>query len=161
MQFSMTKSQKIVAESHGSRLTRRDLLSLGMISLGGLAFSRSFLANIAFGKISELNLPAFLTIDLVGGAALAGNFLVGGRGGSLDLLPSYSKLGYNPLSTKLDSRFGLPSPSDVSGMFKGLVKNLSPEAQAQTRITSLLTKVSMMALSIQRAHLGLSRATST
>ncbi|MCX6123657.1 MAG: hypothetical protein NTV34_02745 [Proteobacteria bacterium] len=137
MNYKLTKSQKLILESHDVKLSRRNLLGLGVISVGGLVYSRSLLSSIAFGNIAELNFPAFLTIDLVGGAALAGNFLVGGRGGSNDLLPSYSKLGYEPSTAQLDARFGLPSPSDVSGIFKGITQKLSLEAQSLTRITSI------------------------
>jgi hypothetical protein len=132
---------------HGRPVNRRDFMSrcaggfaatyfgLGLGGLAGLGLgSRRLRADDPRPPIP------FLVFDLAGGAAMPGNFLVGGAGGAEDLLPSYSTLGWDPRqASALDKRFGLPMAANgVSRMLAGMLSVMSPEAQAGLRFGSIL-----------------------
>lgn len=136
--MKLTKSQKKVLETHTglfNKFSRRDVMGLGLKTFAGYS-----LANIFWGwrglaqDTTIMDLPPFMVFDLVGGAALSGNFLVGGAGGTTDLLKSYDVLGYDPRKATMDTRFGLPAPQNISKVFEGLKATMSPEAQQNLRI---------------------------
>ncbi len=122
---------------HGHLLTRRQAIGLGLMS--GFAYTLSGFSpsRKASAANQDSQLPAFLVFDLVGGAALAGNVLVGGPRGSTDLLSSYSRLGFDPRTAQLDERFGLPAPKDVSRLFEGIIASTSLPAQAKLKLSSI------------------------
>ena len=135
--IKLNKSQKKVVESHHRvRVSRRDLMGLGLH-----AFAGSLLAPTLIGRWAQaqtaMSFPGFMVFDLVGGAALPGNFLVGGVGGSNDLLNSYSTIGFNPRNSTMDERFGLPAPRQTSRMFEGMISAMSEGAQERFRMTSI------------------------
>lgn len=140
--------QKVDRLGHGKPITRRDFISRGLIAGGGIALAptlwgslvkSSYAENIGVGPLSRPNAPGgktipFIVLDLSGGAALHANFLVGGRGGPEDLLPSYSQMGWNPRSDVMDRRFGLPmAGGGVSKILEGITVTASPEAQSGLR----------------------------
>jgi hypothetical protein len=125
--------------SHSAPVSRRDFLSLGFIGVTGMALLPKWgWASSLHQTAMSSATPAFLVIDLAGGAGLAGNFLVGNKGGAEDLLTSYDQLGWNPRQG-VDKRFGLPmAPASVSKIFEGIATLASPKAQANFRMGSLL-----------------------
>ncbi len=132
---------------HPRPVTRRDFLSRG-----GYALTATLMAPSLIGKLARANSndPAscappgnadnfipMLVFDCNGGAALPGNFLVGGTGGPEDLLPSYNTMGWDPRAAgALDTRFGLPMAAKLSQILAGIVANASPAAQANFRMGS-------------------------
>ncbi|MFL5812562.1 MAG: hypothetical protein ACJ763_03215 [Bdellovibrionia bacterium] len=134
---------------HGPPVTRRDFLSRGLMSISTVAMAPSVLglASLASSKArAESCAPSgwapgaipYLVFDLPGGAALQGNFLVGGKGGAEDLLPSYSDLGWDPRAAgAIDKRFGLPMAANASKIFQGIIEKASPEAQANLKMASI------------------------
>lgn len=135
---------------HGPPVTRRDFLSRGLASISTVAMAPSVLglASLAASKAhaADTCTPSgwapgaipFLVFDLPGGAALQGNFLVGGKGGPDDLLPSYSDLGWDPrASGAIDRRFGLPMAANASKIFQGIIEKASPAAQANLKMASI------------------------
>lgn len=129
---------------HARPVTRRDFITRGLYGACGMAFAPTLLGwlleNQANAKSASASAPKFITFDLAGGAALFANFLVGGRGGPEDLLPSYSLLGWDPKAPgALDRRFGLPmAGAGVSQLLQGILATASAEAQTNLRIGSLL-----------------------
>lgn len=130
---------------HRSPLTRRDFLTMGAISSSAMLLAPRLLgASSAFAAsgceavgLSASNYIPFLVFDMAGGAALPGSFLVGGKGGSEDLLPSYDVLGWNPRTVPYDKRFGLPMATQISGFFNALTTELTSDAQAKLRLGSI------------------------
>lgn len=116
---------------HAAPQSRRDLLKLGAISFGAAA-SAPWWSWASSGTVAVPTVP-FLTFDLAGGAGLPANFLVGMRGGPLDLCGSLGQTGYrahgwNPReSDALDDSFGLPMSKKHSRILSALKAELSPE----------------------------------
>jgi hypothetical protein len=142
-------SEDLKRTGHKPPVTRREFLATGAIGFSGMLMMPMLLEGLllsrkAFaagcGDEAAGGLIPFLTFDLAGGAGLAGNFLVGGQGGPKDLLPSYSKLGWNPkLTGALDESYGLPMAAlNVSRMLVGLNQTASAEARAGLRFGSFL-----------------------
>lgn len=114
-------------------------MSLGFVGMTGMALlpKLSFASSLGM-NLFEPQVPAFLVIDLAGGAGLSGNFLVGNAGGSEDLLSSYDQLGWDPRKG-FDKRFGLPmAPASTSKIFEGITTTASQKAQAQFKMGSIL-----------------------
>jgi hypothetical protein len=128
-------SRKNLLQQHGSRLTRRDLFALGLLTAGGMILNPR--ARATSGDLEKLDRTAkipYLAFDLIGGAALPGSFLVGGPGGALDLIGSYDQMGWNPRTEQIDYTFGAPmAPRSVSGISRGLDSVLSPGARERLR----------------------------
>jgi hypothetical protein len=138
------KAKREVDVGHKIEWTRRDFLAHGLYSFSAclaLPSLPALVAKSAFAATSNeigSGFIPFMCFDMAGGAALAGNFLVGKDGGPDDWLASYSTLGWNPRgSDKIDRRFGLPMAANKSGIFAGLVATMSPEAQARLRFASV------------------------
>ena len=100
---------------HKVGVSRRDLLAHGFYSAAAMLFvpsiplllEREARAADCGGATGKPALP-FMTFDMAGGSALAGNCLVGKQGGARDLLRAYDLLGWDPrASGALDDRFGL------------------------------------------------------
>lgn len=136
--FAEAKSKEA---GHKVGVNRRDLLAQGFWSSAALMTLPSIpalFAKTAFAGCDDapqVGLPAFLAFDMAGGGALAGNVLVGKRGGSEDLLQSYNLLGWDPrASGALDKRFGLPMSAQYSGLLQGMLARMSADAQARLRM---------------------------
>jgi hypothetical protein len=119
-------------ESHRFKLTRRELIHMGLIAGGGYLMPLSRLQRAFALAGSSPRLP-FLVFDLAGGAAMPGNFLVGGAGGPEDLVENYRQHGWNPrASNSLDRIFGLPMSRERSKMLEGLRQTLPKEITASS-----------------------------
>jgi hypothetical protein len=142
--MNLDKTKIALLNSHSRNLNRRQFVGLGLATATSSVLLPTFGANL-FTSPSALAHPndkfvAYLGFDLAGGAALPGNFLVGGKGGPEDLLNSYNTLGWKPKTDGWDSRFGLPmAKANVSKIFDGLTQAMSPEAQKNFKMASLLT----------------------
>jgi hypothetical protein len=126
--------------SHGTQLSRRQFVGLGLVGASSTLLAPSFfsmLSSSAFAGQDPLNPIAYLGFDLAGGAAMPGNFLVGGAGGPEDLLKSYDLIGWNPRVNGYDDRFGLPMPkANIGKIFEGLTTTMSEGAQKNFRMGS-------------------------
>jgi len=139
---------KILAKhfsDHKRPQNRRDFLRFGIISFSATLISNNIAVQLSsMGRAlaqsqgtAQLPIP-FLVFDMAGGAGLPGNFLVGNKGGSEDLLSSYSMIGWDPKKSGYDSRFGVPmAKADISKVFQGITEEASPEAQANLKMTAL------------------------
>lgn len=99
-------TKPLLHEGHGRPTTRRDFLSTGLLSFSGLMMAPSILSvlarpNFALAAsadgcdvVAATRLPAFVNVNLSGGAALSGNVAMLNQAG--DPLPSYSQLGQGP-----------------------------------------------------------------
>lgn len=141
--MSKNKKKSPWPENHPKPVTRREFLSYGLrtfsaVSLVPTPFSmiRSAWADDCGG--GNASYIPFLTFDCAGGAALPANFLVGGQGGAKDLLPSYSRLGWNPANTpdSLNEDFGLPMAKKESKILEGILASSSVEARKNLRMGS-------------------------
>jgi hypothetical protein len=130
---------------HKVPTTRRDFLSLGIVTCTAASFINPY--TLAAKTLNHLHTdpssfeddPAFIVIDLAGGAGLSANFLVGNKGGAEDLLPSYKTLGWKPKEDGYDKRFGAPmAKENISGLLKGILSSSSEEAQGHFRMGTLL-----------------------
>ncbi len=146
MNFSKEQLERLKKNfnDHQKPVTRRDFLSLGLMSFSStLALPSTFIINNTKALLDEvfqdaIKDPAFFVMDLAGGAALFGNFLVGHKGGATDLLNSYSTLGWRPRKNKLDFRFGAPmAGGGVSKILEGILEMSSKEAQDNFRIGTI------------------------
>lgn len=144
--MKLTKEQiaRLQRVGHGKPVSRRDFLSQGLIGAAAVSMAPALMSAIPFRAFADANCSTgtvtndfipFLVFDMVGGAALPANFLVGGKNGSDDLLPSYNRLGWDPVKTGVDKRFGLPAPAgNVGKIFQGMITAMSAEAQALTKL---------------------------
>ena len=134
---------------HAKPKSRREFLAAGLIAGAGTYFFPKFSHNLFSANAdpvnpcqksneSPFNGPPVLIFDLAGGASMPGNFLVGGAGGSLDLLESYDTLGWDPRTPdSVDSQFGLPLAKQVSQFRAGLLSTLHPNAAPGLKFGSL------------------------
>jgi hypothetical protein len=144
----MAKNKKDPFADHKKPVTRRDFLARGTLGFSASLFAPSLLGTLlrstragadggSCGAAVSNGLIPMLVFDCAGGAALAGNFLVGGAGGPEDLLPAYDVLGWNPReSGALDNRFGLPMSAKYSKILAGILASSDPKAQANLRMGS-------------------------
>jgi hypothetical protein len=133
-------------EGHKKPVTRRDFLARGTLGFSATLFAPSILGTLlrsakadggSCGSTTSNGMIPMLVFDCAGGAAFAGNFLVGGQGGPQDLLPSYDVLGWDPrASGALDNRFGLPMSAKYSQILAGILAQTDPAAQANFRMGS-------------------------
>ncbi len=115
----MDKATLNYLNQHSMPVTRRDFLSLGLV--GCTSFVMFPFTDFRL-PVNGNRFPAFLVIDLAGGAALPGNFLVGYKGGPTDFIKDYSRLGWNPRDNKIDDRFGLPMAGEgTSKILQGIL----------------------------------------
>lgn len=135
----MKKERLNFLNQHKRPVSRRDFLSLGLVGFAGLsAFSPRVALSRLMSQKASADLPAFVVMDLAGGAGLPGSFLVGGKGGPGDYLKSYSTLGWNPRQTQNDTRYGLPmAGGGVSQILEGINATLSAEGQQRLRFGSI------------------------
>lgn len=140
---TLTASQKRILETHHEvHLSRRQLMGLGLVAgVSGFISSNPLQGPFNFAQAQHAELPVFITIDLIGGASITGNFLFGGPKGPTDLISTYAPLGWNPRQTALDSRFGLPAAgNNVSRFLTGMLQAMSPAAQANFKISGIAHK---------------------
>ncbi len=140
--MNLTKNQIKHLNSHSGKLSRRQFVGLGLAGATSVVFSSRALGmpSLNSGLPSHFNntIP-FLSFDLVGGASMPGNFLVGNSGGPQDLLTSYDVLGWNPRVDGWDDRFGLPmGKANVSKIFEGMTQVMSAEAQSRFKMASIV-----------------------
>ena len=118
-------------------LTRRDFLGSGIVHSFGSIFLPSLatlLRNeraLAAGEACSVDgkqMPAFIAIDLQGGAGIAGNnVMVYDKSGTTPL-KDYSGLGLDNVPTDVDDTFGLPMHQD-SPMLRGMLATTTAEVQ--------------------------------
>lgn len=140
----------LLHENHPRPVTRRDFLAQGFIGFSATVMGPTALSLLldaqarADGTCPPVGATAgripFLVFDMAGGGALAANFLVGGAGGPMDLLPNYDVLGWDPRAATpnaVDARFGLPmAGGGVSKIMQGMLDSMSAGAQAGLRFGS-------------------------
>lgn len=141
----LSNSRFLKCESHNQPVTRRSLMAHGLLGSVGTALVPSFLSLLwekqAFGLTCSdastgTELPAFIVLDLVGGANIAGNnVLVGKNNNQEDFLGSYATLGIpnalspKTLAAKVDRTMGLAWHSD-SAMLAGIKSKALPATLA-------------------------------
>lgn len=134
----LLQKKKNLINQHGSHLSRRELLGLGLVSATGVLLSPHLFARVYAPRPSNGTSVPYLAFDLAGGPSLSGNFLVGGAGGALDLLPSYDRLGWNPRTATIERSFGLPmAPRSISKMAEGMLATMSAAAVSKFRLGSI------------------------
>lgn len=112
--------------NHRMPVSRRDFIGLGLLAGGATLFPFGTFER-AMAAAGRPHIP-FLVFDLVGGASMTGNFLVGQKGGPEDFFSDYSPHGWNPReSESLNKIFGLPMSAKHSKMLQGLMMSL-PES---------------------------------
>lgn len=113
--------------------TRRDFLSQGLIGMSTMLLAPSALSSLWSNSVAAIECTTeqvvgktpVLIFDLAGGANIAGsNVMVGGQGGQLDFLTSYTTLGLPPdmhpsLSGQTNNELGLVFHSD-SAFLRGI-----------------------------------------
>lgn len=145
-------TKPLLHADHPRPTTRRDFLSTGLMSFSGLVMAPSILSLIArpdfamaaagdgCSAASATRLPAFINVNLAGGAALSGNVIMLDSGGNP--LPSYSILGQGPGAPIVENEFqgvgfhGVRNGRLASQFLAGL---RSTAAQATRDKTSFLT----------------------
>jgi hypothetical protein len=129
---------------HRKPVTRRDFLAQGFLLYGGMISlpnvfglgMRKALQECGGGQGPTM--VPYMAFDMAGGAALPGNFLVGGKGGPKDFLGAYTQLGWNPLEQgALYEDFGLPMSLKYSKLLKGILDNTTAEARKNFRMGSI------------------------
>lgn len=142
-------------QDHAPPITRRDFLSQGLIS----GFAISMVPSVILGMLktdiaqaqSALNCPPgtpasglipSIVLDMAGGLGLSGNFIVGKKGGSQDLLSSYNLLGMpdgmSPRDSSLiDTTYGAPLHKTLSRFLMGMNSVMSSTTQRNTRILTI------------------------
>lgn len=136
---------------HPRPVTRRQFLAQGLIQSSALVMMPTILSQLLGSQTAlaanctaaaNSSLLPFLVFDCAGGAALAGNWLVGKQGGPTDFISSYDKMGVptTPQNGEpIDSQFGVPMFTNLSKIREGIVAQTSPEARANLRIGTLCT----------------------
>mgnify|MGYP000362638500 CR=1 FL=1 len=134
----------IIPEGHQLK-TRRDFLSHGLISMGAFTAIPSLLgvfstkAHAAMDcEIAQavIGKTPIIILDLAGGANIPGsNVMVGGAGGQMDFLQSYTTLGLPPdmhpsNQGQLNSELGLAFHGD-SAILRGILDNTSGTTRAK------------------------------
>lgn len=149
--------------AHKRPVTRRDFISQGFMAGAGTVVGTSMFSMLASPRTAMADLSAdiealkvscgiasqgagkipFICFDLAGGASLAGNVLVGQRGGQLDFLSTagYNRLGMpgdmippivnatSGLNDHINQELGLAFHSD-SGFLRGMLERTSVGTRA-------------------------------
>ena len=132
---SLSGYQPYRYESHKKAVTRRDMLSQGFLgtmgymagpSLLGLIWERNAFGLTCADPAGAVAMPAFIVLDLAGGANIAGNnVIVGKNNDQAAFIASYANLGIPDAispkanAAKIDSTMGLLWHSD-SAMLAGI-----------------------------------------
>jgi hypothetical protein len=139
------KDEKIIIPEGHKLRTRRDFLSHGLISMGALTAVPSLLGVLSSKAHAAMDCEVaqavigktpIIIFDLAGGANIPGsNVMVGGAGGQMDFLQSYTTLGLPPdmhpsNQGQLDTQLGLAFHGD-SSMLRGILDNTSGTTQAK------------------------------
>ncbi len=108
-------TKPLLHADHPRPTSRRDFLSTGLLSFSGLVMAPSILSVLAKPEFAMAassdgcdvaavtRLPAFVNVNLSGGAALSGNVIMLDQGGNA--LPSYSILGQGPGAPIVENEF--------------------------------------------------------
>jgi hypothetical protein len=102
-------------DDHKRPSNRREFLASGLLGFSGLMMTPSILsilgssdiaraASDSCGASAAVRLPAFVGVNLAGGAALAGNYIALDQGGSM--LKDYSQLGLGMAPPPIEYEFG-------------------------------------------------------
>jgi hypothetical protein len=138
-------------EGHGKPVTRRQFLAAGLLNMSALCVlptiadlilrqNAAYAAGCDNSGGAKAGMLPFLVFDCAGGAALAGNWVVGKKGGSLDFLASYDQMGVptNPAAGEpIDQQFGLPMYSNLSQIRTGILQTSTPAALVNVRMGSI------------------------
>ncbi len=126
---------------HGKAITRRQLLAAGAISGGAYMVLPSLFSLISpstaeAASCGSSGLPAFITVNLDGGACLAGNAIMLDGGGNM--LPDYGSVGMGTTPTPVQM-FGTTGPSfaSTSGFLAGLQASMKPATIANTTMITV------------------------
>jgi hypothetical protein len=136
------KFQEEFYANHEKPKTRRDFVSLGLVSGTGFVLAPSLLSMLV-GKSAYAadcstsggagsGMAGFLCFDLAGGANIAGgNVMVGKRGGQTDALANYTTLGLLAgAHTQLNTEFGLAFQAQ-SPFLQGLLQGTTAPTRAK------------------------------
>ncbi len=132
--------KKLLATGHKFPLTRRELIGHGLMTAAGVVLGPTLFPRAAFAAQCDeppSNWMPFLVFDCAGGAGLAGNFVVTGKGGAEDYLPDYSRMGVPKSPAKggpVDKQFGAGFHQDLSKIREGILTTASPAALAKLRM---------------------------
>lgn len=135
---------------HRAPVTRREFLAAGVLpfaasallpgALGILAAPVDAMAEGLVCPSGGSGMPAFITVNLAGGGALAANYIPHDQNGAM--LPSYNKMGF-PTLPALTSQFGVNRFATTSGFLAGVSATAggavlaSPEALAKTAFVAM------------------------
>lgn len=143
MDLVTEKLKALLSSGHEKPVTRRQFISHGLVAGTATLFLPDMFSLIGSGiaRANGAGAPdvPFLVLDLAGGAAMPGNFLVGRNGGPEDFLKNYDTLGWDPReSGALDTSMGLPMSAKYSFMAKGIYETTSAEARRNFRMGSVV-----------------------
>jgi len=123
----MGKKKLSYFDNHGMPGNRREFLASGMMSFAAYMMTPSILGILAKSSVAQAadgcdssggpTLPAFVSVNLAGGASLSGNYIVHDMGGNL--LPKYDILGLGT-TPPTETEFGnvlFPSSTAVTQSF--------------------------------------------
>jgi hypothetical protein len=142
----MSPIQKAFRYPDHHPVTRRQFLGLGIGQALSLMFLPDLLSRfgnqaLASGCETPLSsLHPFLLFDCVGGASLAGNFVVGKSGGAEDYLKSYDTMGVakSPAAGQVvDTSFGLPLFTSLSKIHEGMLSQITLDTKKRLRMASI------------------------
>jgi hypothetical protein len=129
---------KLNALGHRPQTRREWFGALGSGAIGLSAIGTIRNASAALQAPSPKDFPAVIVMDLIGGAGLSGNFLVGKSGGPNELLSSYSRLGWNPRKHIPDTSYGAAlAPPEVSQLHAGFLASTTPATREGTQFATL------------------------
>jgi hypothetical protein len=145
----MGKKKISYFEDHKKPNTRREFLASGMMSFSAYMMTPSILSILANPSIARAAsdgceaatsgpaLPAFVGVNLSGGASLSGNVIVHDRGGQL--LPAYNQLGLGT-TPQTETEFGnvlFPSATSITQSFLTGMRSQANGALAKSSFVSV------------------------
>lgn len=137
--------QVFLHDDHKRPTNRREFLAAGLIGFSGYVMAPSILSilarpsfalgasNNACDSASGVQLPSFITINLAGGAALAGNYIALDQGGQM--LPSYDLVGLGqapPIEREFGNVAFAGAPADSTRLAAQLLAGIRATASRAT-----------------------------
>lgn len=144
---NFTEQQWNYLQAHGKPTNRREFLAGSFASAAGFVMTPSILSVLASSTAKAANacdsgasgLPAFVNINLSGGACLAGNVV--GFNANGDMLSKYDLVGLgNNNSFATETEFGnvvFPSTQLIPQSMLGGIRSTAPTAVAKTAFISM------------------------